>query len=154
MKKMFIATLLMTVSSYGFAADPAPEPSVLGKWELTSRDCTSNAKINDGIKIGEDKIEITNNSDNSFEYSLNVGGCLTIVKGTYTVDGRKVDYTSTTSQSCKDAAPTPMVDTQSMFVAYLSGTEAVTVTTGDKAAMSCPAGDALIMHFMKEVTQQ
>jgi hypothetical protein len=150
MKKIFFATVLLA-TSYGFAADPAPapEPSIQGTWNLTSRACTSNALINDGVKIGQDTIAVTNNADNSFQYKTNIGGCETTVNGTYMLDGMKVTYTSTSSQSCKETAPVPMTDTHSMYVAYLSDLAAVTVTTGDKAAMSCPAGDALVMHFDK-----
>lgn len=150
MKTLLITTLVLAASS-AFAADPTPtEPSVVGKWNLTSRACTSNAQINDGVKIGTDTVKVENKGDNSFSYTTNIGGCETTVMGTYKVDGMKVDYTTATSKSCKDANPSPMVETMSVFFAYLSDSEAVTVTTGDKAAMSCPAGDALVMHFDRE----
>ena len=152
MKKILLTTIMLA-ASYALAAEPAPAPAptIVGKWNLTSRACTSNATINDGVKIGADTVAIDNKADNTFEYSMTVGGCLTTVKGAYVADGMKVDYTTATSQGCKDADAHPMVDTYTTFYAYLSDTEAVTVTTGDKAAMSCPAGDALVMHFSKEV---
>jgi len=145
MKKMILTTVLLAAST-GFAADPTIE----GTWNVTSRACTSNAAINDGVKIGVDKLSVIQNADKTFEYKMNVGGCETIVKGTYVQDGMKVTYSSLTSQSCKDANPVPMIDSYSLFIAYLSDTEAVTVTTGDKAAMVCPAGDALVVHYAKE----
>jgi hypothetical protein len=147
--KTIILTTVLLAASYGFAAG---EPSLEGTWELTSRACTSNAQINDGVKIGQDKIAVTNNADNSFQYKMDVGGCETTMIGSYVVDGMKVTYTTASSQSCKDATPVPMIDTHTIFFAYLSATEAVTVTTGDKAAMSCPAGDALVMHFDRAIT--
>jgi hypothetical protein len=151
MKKMILSTVLLA-SSIGFAAPPAPapEPSLEGTWNVTSRACTSNAAINDGVKIGQDKLSVTQNADKTFEYKMNVGGCETTVKGTYAVDGMKVTYTALTTQGCKDNAPKPMSETFSSYVAYLSATEAVIVTTGDKAAMVCPAGDALVVHYAKE----
>lgn len=154
MKKILLSTMILAASS-AFAADPTPpapaEPSVVGNWNLTSRACTSNAAINDGVKIGSDTISVENKDDNTFSYKTNIAGCETTVMGTYKVDGMKVEYTTATSQSCKDTAPAPMVETMSVFFAYLSDKEAVTVTTGDKAALSCPAGDALVMHFDREV---
>ncbi len=144
--KKIIFTGILLAASYGFAA----APSIQGTWELTSRACTSNAQINDGMKIGQDSVYISNNADNTFQYKMTVGGCETRVTGVYTVDGMKVTYTSASSQSCKELNPVPMNDTHSVFFAYLSDKEAVTVLTGDKAAMSCPAGDALLMHFDKQ----
>lgn len=155
MKKILVSTIVLA-ASYALAADPAPPtnpapaPTIVGNWNLTSRACTSNAPINDGVKIGTDTVKVENKGDNTFSYVTNIGGCETTVTGTYMADGMKVDYTTATSQSCKDASPAPMVETMSIFYAYLSDTEAVTVTTGDKAAMSCPAGDALVMHFDKD----
>lgn len=152
MKTLLISTLVLAASS-AFAAAPTPTtPSIVGKWNLTSRACTSNAQINDGVKIGTDTVKVENKDDNSFSYTTNIGGCETTVMGTYKADGMKVDYTTTTSKSCKDTNPSPLKETMTVFYAYLSDTEAVTVTTGDKAAMSCPAGDALVMHFEKEGT--
>jgi hypothetical protein len=151
MKKLIFTTILLT-ASFGFATGaptPAPKPSIQGTWQLTARACTSNALINDGLKLGPDSVFVTNNNDSSFQYKITVGGCETLVTGTYAVDGMKVTYTSASSKSCKDVNPVPMADTRSVFYAYLSDKEAVTVTTGDKAAMSCPAGDALIMQFIK-----
>ena len=152
MKKILLTTIVLATSSaFAMYAEPAPSPTIVGNWNLTSRACTSNTQINDGVKIGTDTISIENKDDNTFSYKTNIGGCETTVLGTYAADGMKVDYTTVTSQSCKDAAPTPLVEKMSVFFAYLSDTEAVTVTTGDKASMSCPAGDALIMHFNKNV---
>lgn len=156
MKKIILTTVLLA-ASYGFAdeptpPEPAPAPSIQGVWELKSRACSSNAEINDGLKLGPDSIYVSNNADNSFQYKMNVGGCETNVTGTYLVEGMKVTYTSASSQSCKEAAPVPLAETVSVFFAYLSDKEAVTVHTGDKAAASCPAGDALIMHFDRVVT--
>lgn len=151
MKKILVSTIVLA-ASYAVAATPAPapQPTLVGNWNLTSRACTSNAPINDGVKIGTDTVKVDNKADNTFSYVTNIAGCETTVTGTYAADGMKVDYTTATSQSCKDTAPAPMVETMSIFYAYLSDTEAVTVTTGDKAAMSCPAGDALVMHFDKD----
>lgn len=153
--KMLLLTTIVLAASSTFAADPAPpaeptKPTLVGNWNLTSRDCTSNAQINDGVKIGADTVKVENKEDNTFSYKTNINGCETTVEGTYQADGMKVDYTTATSKGCKDANPTPLVEKMSVFFAYLSDTEAVTVTTGDKAAMSCPAGDALVMHFEKE----
>jgi hypothetical protein len=149
MKKILFSTIALA-ASYTFAAGTPPQqPSLVGTWDLTSRACTSNAPINDGVKIGTDKISVEQKADNTFSYVTNIGGCQTTINGTYVADGMKVDYTTVTSQSCKNKAPTPMVEKMSLFFAYLSDTEAVTVTTGNKAAMSCPAGDALVMHFNK-----
>ncbi len=151
MKKILVSTIVLA-ASYALAADsaPAPQPTLVGHWNLTSRACTSNAPINDGVKIGTDTVKVENNADHTFSYVTNIAGCETTVNGVYAADGMKVDYTTATSQSCKDTAPAPMIETMSIFYAYLSDTEAVTVTAGDKATMSCPAGDALIMHFDKD----
>lgn len=145
MKKILLPLLL--TASYAFADETPPEPTIVGNWNLTSRACTSNTPINDGVKIGTDTVSVENKADGTFEYKTNFAGCAGTLTGTYVADGMKVDYTTATSQSCKDAAPTPMVASISIFYAYLSETEAVTITTGDQAAMSCPAGDALILHF-------
>lgn len=147
MKKVILTSVLLA-TSYGFAADPAP--SLEGTWNVTSRACTSNAAINDGIKIGEDKLSVSQKADNTFEYKMIVGGCETVITGTYMLEGMKATYTTMTSKGCKDMMPVPMVDTYVTYFAYLSATEAVTVTTGDKAEMSCPVGDALVIHYAKE----
>src|SRR5207253_6999416 len=105
--KTILLTTVLLAGSYGFAADPtpptpAPAPTVQGDWNLTSRACTSNAAINDGIKIGQDSVSVSNKADNTFEYKMNVAGCETTVSGTYVVDGMKVTYTSVASKGCKD----------------------------------------------------
>ncbi|MGZ3745291.1 MAG: lipocalin family protein [Pseudobdellovibrionaceae bacterium] len=150
--KKFILSSVLLAASYGFAAEPAPAPapSLEGTWELTSRACTSNAEIKDGLKLGQDSIIVSNNPDGSFQYKLNMAGCETVIQGTYTAEGMKVTYKATSSQSCKDANPVPLSESHPAFFAYLSDKEAVTVLTGDSAAMSCPKGDALIMHFNRQ----
>ncbi|HEY8271199.1 MAG TPA: lipocalin family protein [Pseudobdellovibrionaceae bacterium] len=159
MKKIIFTTVLLA-ASYGFAAQPAPAPqpapqtpSLEGTWQLTSRSCSSNAQIKDDLKIGQDSITLTNNPDKTFQYQLVMGGCETKVTGSYTAEGMKVTYKSATSQSCKDANPIAMSDSYPVFFAYVSDKEAVAIMTGDKAQMSCPAGDALIMHFNKQTKQ-
>lgn len=152
MKKILLTTV-MFAAAYAYAdappATPAPAPTVIGTWNMTTRACTSNAAAHDGMKAG-DTIVLKNNDDNTFELTSTMGGCATDMKGAYAVDGMKVDYTSATSQSCKDADAQPLVGTVSVYFAYLSDTEAVTVQTGDSAAMVCPQGDALITHFNKD----
>lgn len=152
MKKMIFTSVLLA-ATYAFAGQPAPqpEPSIEGNWQLTARACSSNAQINDGLKIGQDTVTLLNKPDQSFEYQVTMGGCATKVVGTYSVEGKKITYKSTSSQSCKDANPVPLTETQSIFLAHLTDKEAVAVITGDKAQMSCPAGDALIMSYTKEV---
>lgn len=159
MKKILFTTVLLA-SSYTLAMrsappeQPEPVQSIEGVWNVKSRACTSNAPINDGVKLGQDKISIHQKPDKTFEYKMNVGGCETIVTGTYVQEEKKVTYTSKTSKGCKDANPVPLNESFSTFFAYLSQSEAVTVTTGAKAAMLCPAGDALVLHFTKEGAQE
>lgn len=150
MKKLVFSTVMLA-ASYSFAfAEPTQPIAIEGTWNVTSRACTSNAPVKDGVKIGTDTISITQNKDMTFELNSNVGGCETVTKGTYKVDGMKIDYTAKTSQGCKDKAPVPVNEKQSMFVAFINGNEAVTVSTGDMAAEACPAGDALVTHWTKE----
>jgi len=150
MKTILLSAALLA-ASYSFAATPA---SVLddmeGTWNVKSRACTSNTPINDGIKLGQDKISVTHKADKTFEYKTNIGGCETIVKGTYELDNMKATYNSNSYQGCKDANPSPRNESFSIYIAYLNEDEAVTVATGEQAAMSCPAGDALVVHYTKE----
>jgi hypothetical protein len=144
MKTILFAVMLF-IGSSAFAETP---PSVVGEWNLVSRICTSNTPTNDGFRVGPDKIGVTFNYDQTFELRKTVAGCETVIHGTYLVDGMKIGFSATSSQSCKETSPQPMVDSYSMYLAHQSDNEIVLVATGDKAA-ACPAGDALVLDYVR-----
>jgi hypothetical protein len=153
MKKALLSTLLLFAASYGFAdaPAPAPAPTIVGTWNLTGLECSSGTPVSGGIKIGEDTMKGTFNADNTASYASKIGGCDMTAKGTYKLEGSLLTTTITEGQSCKDTAPVPMNETKSVFVAHMGEAEIVTVATGKDAAAVCPAGDALVSHFAKEV---
>ena len=148
MKQVFLAALIFlgsyTLARAGNKLLAPDQTSVLGEWDLTSRACTSNTPLNDGAV----QINVRFNDDETFELKRIVAGCQTEIKGTYAIDGRKINFMAVTSQSCNDTSPQPMPDTYSMYAAYLNETELVLVATGTKAA-ACPATDALILNYEK-----
>lgn len=146
MKKIFLLTAIL-FGPYSLAVGQkvvSRQPTVLGEWNLESRACTSNTPLNDGLV----QINVRFNSDNTFELKRIAAGCQTEIKGTYAVDGRKINFMSVTSQSCNDTSPVPMPETYSMYAAYINDTDLVLVATGTKAA-ACPASDALILNYQK-----
>lgn len=148
MKLILLSTVLLS-ASLCFAVEPPAAPTLNGTWNLVERSCSSNSVPKDGMKIGTDTMAITNNNDKTFTSRATLGGCETVMNGTYTVDGMLVTYTAMSSQSCKDVAPVPMSESHSLFFAYLSDAEAVAISTDAKAEISCPPGDALVLRFQK-----
>lgn len=148
MKKITLAAMIF-LGPYVLAKDTnqpltTNQPTVLGGWDLSSRACTSNTPLNDGVV----QINVRFNDDSSFELKRIAAGCQTEIKGSYAIDGRKITFMAATSQSCNDTSPQPMPETYSMYAAYLNDTELVLVATGTKA-VACPATDALILNYEK-----
>lgn len=139
MKKVFLAFMILLAGSL---ASASTETTILGDWHLSSRACTSNTPINDGVV----KINVTFNADKSYILHRQVADCETEIKGTYGVEGMRIIFTSATSQSCTDTSPQPMPETYSMYAAHLTDTNLVLVASGSKAA-ACPAPDALILNY-------
>jgi len=154
MKTALLSTLVLLAGVYANAADPVDPPaapSIVGTWSLSALACSSGAPLSGGIKIGEDTMKATFAENNTFSEMATVAGCDMAAKGTYKLDGNILTTTVTEAKTCKDVNPVPMNETKTCFVAHLSDTQAVSVTTGDKAAAVCPAGDALISTFTKDV---
>jgi len=139
MKKLFLLVYVLFAGSLALAST---ETEIIGEWNLGSRACTSNTPIQDGVQ----GINVTFNTDKSFELLRTVANCETKIKGTYAVEGMRIIFTSATSQSCTDTSPQPMPETYSMYAAYLGLMDMVLVATGSKAA-ACPAPDALILNY-------
>ena len=155
MKSMLLSTMVFFAATYSFAdapaPAPAPAPTVVGTWDLTSLECSSGVAVSGGIKVGQDTMKVTFGQDQSFASSSVVAGCDMMAKGTYVVNGNVLTQTITQAQTCKDANPVTMNESKSVYIAYLGDTEGVSVTTGKDAAAVCPAGDALISRYTREV---
>jgi hypothetical protein len=156
MKKVLLSTVVLLAASYGFAAnEPAPAPApaaptIVGTWDLVGLECTSGTPVSGGIKVGEDTMKGTFAADGSFTNDANIASCAMHSKGTYKLEGMKLTMTTTEGQTCKDANPMPMNETQTVYIAYLGEKDGVSVTTGKDAEKFCPAGDALISRYTRE----
>jgi len=144
MKKALVSLLVLATTQV-FAAT-----TIHGTWKLSSRECSSNAPVNDGLKIEQDSVEITYAPDMSFLFKSQIGSCKSWSTGTYALDGMKLTNVIKQSQSCTDLTPAAMDITRNYFVAFADEKNAIIVTTGPNAEKVCPVSDALISRYMKQ----
>lgn len=143
MKIALILSALFSAIAYAATTD------LTGTWRLASRECSSQAPVNDGLMLNHDEVQITYDGDSKFFYKSVIHGCAYWAAGTYEVDNDQLQQTILESQSCKDESAKSTRMTLHFTVTQQGEHHLTLATSGTDAAAVCPPGDTLLSHYLK-----